>query len=642
MSCLDILKDFILKLLAPTETLSVYKWAEKFIYLSERVGALPGQFSTILTPYLREPLQCFADKTVTDLTCCFGTQSAKTTLVMIGVGYKIVNDSMSAVWVMPNENLAKSFSKTRWIPMVNDCGPLCAQKPKSRHLFGFLEQHFAKVTLNFVGSNSAANLASRPAGLLAMDETDKFKLENDREAGALQLAEERTKTFPFPLRVKTSTPTTVHGEIWREFLLGDRRYYNVPCPHCSKVDPTIEGKRYEELTDEEKVVVATYIVLKFSVHSEVHGDCGIRWWRESEDESKTDGEWDYEKVKHNAFYKCQRCGGEILNDHKPEMLRAGIWVPTNPNAERSRRSYHLSSLYSLLGPEVTFPAIAVKWLQTKGSLTKRHNFINSMLAETWDDEKAVDDNPIFKEDYGREVVPSDRTVIMTVDLQHNHFWVLVRAFAPPSLEKPSGESWLLFADKVEGGIEEVVSIQREYEVESKNVVLDIAHFTNQACRWLTEYDWRGMWGSDKNGFLHTLENGQRLIKHWSTVNYRDPHLGTKFAAEVNRKAMFVYWAHEPIYDMLAVLRFSEPAIFHIHSDVPAAYQKHLNSAIKTTKKSFKTGRVTYFWKQLRKEDHLRDCECMALVRALQLGLVPMPDEMPTTKQSLLDLGESAA
>jgi hypothetical protein len=40
-----------------------------------------------------------------------------------------------------------------------------------------------------------------------------------------------------------------------------------------------------------------------------------------------------EKVRKNAFYKCQKCGGEIFDHHKPAMLRAGIWVPTNPNAE---------------------------------------------------------------------------------------------------------------------------------------------------------------------------------------------------------------------------------------------------------------------------------------------------------------------
>jgi len=632
------LREFFTEIMRPVPKLLVWQWMEANIYLSERASAVPGKMSFSLIPYAREPVQCYADKSVTDMTCCFGTQTAKTTIVMGGTAYRICNDPVPTLWVMATKDMAQSFSKTRWIPMVDDCPPLAAQKPENRHMFGFTEQHYDKVTLNFVGSNSASELASRPAGLLNMDETDKFKLDTDREAGALQNAEERTKTFPFPFRVKTSTPTTVHGQIWGEFKLGDQRYWNMPCPHCSTPDDSVAGLSYHELSEAQKANVATWITFKFSTHSEEHGDCGVRWWREKEDESKTDGEWDMSKVRRNAFYKCQRCGGEIHDEQKPPMLRAGVWIPTNFNAEPCRRSYHLNSIYSLLGPECTFSAIAVKWLQTKGSITKRHAFINSTLAETWDDEKAVDDNPIFKEGYGQEDLPTDRTTIMAVDLQHDHFWVVVRSFAPP-VASGTGESWLLFAGKVEGGVEELAAIQKEYGVESKNVVLDIAHFTNQACKWIVAHDWRGLWGSNKNGFFHVLETGQRVIKDYSSVHYRDPHLGTAFAADGTPRAMFVYWSNEKFYDLLAILRYSEPTVFHIHSDVPPEYQRHLNSAIKTTEKSFRTGRVKYVWKQLRKEDHLRDCECMALVRAMQLGLVPTPDMTPVGQQRSLDLNE---
>ncbi|MEA3207880.1 MAG: hypothetical protein QOE70_937 [Chthoniobacter sp.] len=604
-------------LLTPAPQLQVWEWAEENIYLSERTSALPGRFSTVLTPYIREPLQAYADKSVTDLVLCFGTQTAKTTVVMVGTAYRIVNDPTPTLWVMPNLELAKSFSKTRWQPMVNDCAPLAEQKPDDRHLFGTTEQHFDKVTLNFVGSNSPSNLASRPAGLLNMDETDKFKMESDREAGALQLAEERTKTFAYPLRVKTSTPTTIHGDIWREFKLGDQRYYNVPCPHCDEL-----------------------VVFKFSVQSEKHGDCGIRWWRESEDESKTGGEWDMEKVRQNTFYKAQCCGGEIFDHHKPAMLRAGRWIPTNPNAEPGRRSYHLNSLYSLLGKECMWGVLAVKWLQTKGSITKRHNFINSTLAETWDDEKAVDDNPIFTEGYSTvEILTSsiaDRVTILAADCQHGHFWVTVRNWAKPTAARPNGESWLLHAGKVEGGVEELQRLQREYQVEGKHVILDIAHFTNQVAKWLVENNWRGAWGSDKKGFIHTELSGQRLVRVWSPVQYRDPMLGTQFASEGNPKAKYVYWSNDQLKDLLSVLRYSEPTIFHVHSDVPIEYQRHLNAEIKTTKKSFQTGRITYYWRQLRRDNHLLDAECMNLLRALQLGFVPMPDEQPTATQRSLD------
>lgn len=659
------LARFCFDLLAPAPRIEVWRWAEENIVLDERTSPIPGRFSTELTPYIREPLECYADKSITDLTLCFGTQTGKTSVVMIGTSYRIVNDPMPVLWVMPNINLAESFSKTRWRQMVDDCQPLAAQKPsgKDRHLFTTSEQHFHKVSLRFTGSNSATNISSTPAGLLNMDEVDKFRLETEREAGALQLAEERTKNFPYPLRVKTSTPTTVHGEIWRQFLKGDQRYYHVPCPHCSRrlgrfdispgtVHSPVSGSiasahqrpsssrqlvRWETLTDDEKAAVRdTYIVFKFRTDSPEHGECGLRWWRDSEDEAKTDGAWDFEKVRRCAFYKCQRCGGEIRDHHKTAMLREGIWVPTNPQAELRRRSYHLSSLYSLISRECTFPELAVKWLQARGSITEKHNFINSTLAETWDDEKAIDDNPIFRETYDTASLPADRVTIMSVDVQEDHFWVVVRAYGQPSPDRPNGESWQLFADRV-STIEEVAAIQREFGVEGKHVVLDMAKWPNKVARWIVDHGWRGLWGDDKKGFIHTFPNGQRVTYLWSPVKFRDPHLGSHLQHESNDKAMYMNWANDPIKDVLAALQHSLPPVFHVHAQAHKDYQRHMNAEQRVVLKNTRTGRYTYGWRQFHRHNHLRDCELMGLVRALQLGLVPMPDGTAVPQQQTLPL-----
>ena len=372
--------------------------------------------------------------------------------------------------------------------------------------------------------------------------------------------------------------------------------------------------------------------------------CGVRWWRESEGESKTDGEWDMNKVRQNAYYRCQECGGEIYDAQKSKMLRLGEWKPTNLKAKAGRRSYHLNSLYSQLGKECSFGALAVKWLECKGSMAARHAFINSTLAETWDDERAVDDAPLFQEDYDIDPKAEGRTTVMAVDVQDNHFWVAVRCFEPPTKEFPAGQSWGLFADRV-ATIEEVREIQRIHEVENKNVVIDINRYTNKVAKWIVDFSneenpldsWRGLWGSDKKGFIHTLDAGQRLIRAWSPVHFRDPHLGTVYASDVNRKAMWVYWANDPIKDTLAVLRFTSPAVFHIPTSFGSHYQRHLNAEIKMTVVDRVRGKTKWFWKQLRRDNHLLDCECMCLVRAMQLGIALMPEETPAAFQRSLAL-----
>ena len=159
-------------------------------------------------------------------------------------------------------------------------------------------------------------------------------------------------------------------------------------------------------------------------------------------------------------------------------------------------------------------------------------------------------------------------------------------------------------------------------MQSKHVILDVAHFTNTVYKWIVENGWRGAWGDEKKGFIHTELSGQRVIRVYSPVQYRDPMLGTSFASEGNEKARYVYWANDPIKDLLAVLRYSEPPIFHVHTDVPVDYQRHMNAEIKTTKRSFQTNRVTYFWRRLRKDNHLLDAECMNLRAPCSSGSCP--------------------
>ena len=587
--------------------MEVWRWLEQNVKLTERESqSEPGQFSTSRRPYVREPLECFRDKRVTDLALCFGTQTAKTLTVMGGTAWKMCNDPMNTLWVMPNRDLAESFARNRWLPFVDGCAPLAMQKPRDRHLWKTLEQFFMRATLNFVGSNSPANLASRPAGLLLMDEIDKFDLRSDREAGALQNAEERTKSFPYPLRVKTSTPTTKEGEIWKEFLDGDQRYFYLPCPTCHVPIRLIWDQ--------------------------------VKWWRKSEDESMTkthDGKmvWDMDKVRRNTFYRCQNCEDTILNSQKEDMLREGEWRPHNLEALMGRRSYHLNSLYAPL-KETQWGNLAVKFLLSKGAPSRRQAFINSTLAGIYDDEHLVDDAPLNTVDIRDADLPLDRIAVMTVDVQENHFWVVVREWGHPKAEGGQ-QSWLRFGGRVETP-EELEALQAKFNVEGRNVGVDMAHRPNMVAALLVKNGWNGLWGSDRLGFTHTLPNGYKVIREYSKIEFRDPHLGTIYQSEQNIRAPFVYWSGDRIKDRLEVLRFEEPARWHVDAGVSKDYVHQLNSEIKTSKISPKTGRITFYWRQVRKANHLRDCEAMQIVLTLKNGI--LEDEASRQANTQIALG----
>jgi phage terminase large subunit GpA-like protein len=388
----EALRDHLRAIYAPIDRRTVTQWCEDEIILSERQTQSPGNFSCRLTPYLREPLECFGDVDVTDLVLVFGTQTGKTTMVQAGSAWRIANKPQPVVWVMPTEGLARSFSETRWLPLFQDSATLRDLIPADRHKFKNLEQHFPRCSLVFVGSNSPANLASRPAGLLLMDEVDKFARETDQETSALFLAENRTKSFVGALRVKTSTPTTPDGAIWQEYQKGTQEKFLLPCPHCQA--------EIELLWEQ------------------------VRW---DQDAKQEDGRWNMARVESTAHYACQSCNAPINDGQKMEMLPAGVWRSTNPAAQRGFRSFHLNSLYAPWR-SCTFGALAVKFLRDKDTINGLQDFTNSTMAMPWEQvQTSVGEADVLalRGDYRRGSCPIEPEVVLfgaDIGLERQH-WV---------------------------------------------------------------------------------------------------------------------------------------------------------------------------------------------------------------------------
>jgi phage terminase large subunit GpA-like protein len=393
------LGEYLAQMCQPPDTRTVVEWAEDEIWLSERQTQNPGPLSMSAIPYFKEPLNCFADADVTDLTIVAGTQTGKTTTVMVGTGYRAKNIPNPIIWVMPTRDLSKSFSENRLQPMFEDSDVLRALLPRDENKYKNLEYQLDRCTLYLVGSNSPSELASRAAGLLILDEVDKLAESSEKESDAISLAEERTKTFTSPLRVKTSTPTLAHRGIWVEYLKGTQEQYHVQCPHCKE-----------------------YIVFDFKQ---------VKWDQEARDK---DGVWNMPRVKDSAHYECQNCKGNIDDGKKAIMVRNGKWVAQNKNAPHGYRSFHISSLYGL-DRSCTFGNIAVKFLQEKAA-HRLQNFYNSTLALPFEHRTSsvsitdITQVVAHSPEYVLGEVPKTNTacIIMTVDVQQACFWWALRAW----------------------------------------------------------------------------------------------------------------------------------------------------------------------------------------------------------------------
>ena len=578
---------------AAVDNREVWQWAEDEIVLTRRQTETPGPYSTLLTPYIREPLNCFADPHVTDMCLCFGSQTSKTTAMMIGAAWRMVNNPAPLIWVMPSEHLARSFSENRWQPMVDDCDKLRALKPSNVHRYKTLEQQFRDCTLVFIGSNSPANLASRPAGILIMDETDKFATPTEREAGAVALAENRTKSYTNALRVKSSTPTTSEGEIWQAFLQGDQRYYHVPCPHCGTMQRLLWSQ--------------------------------VKW---SDTARAEDGTWNEDEVRATAYYECENCKDKITDGHKTRMLRAGEWRATNANAGKGRRSYHLNSLYAPWR-SCGFGELAVVFLRQKFSLIGLQDFVNGALAEPWiDDAEKQEQIKASASDY----LSGDRWaeaefVAMTVDVQDQggrHFWVVIRDWAK------DGRSRGRWAGRIETW-DDLEKLREQHEVRPPCVFVDSAFASREVYFACCRFGYVALRGSDQESFTWA-DNGRKVQRAYARPERGDPAGGGRWDAGTlaRRTCPLIKFSAPTCEDILDALRRTEPPRWEFPKDFPLDWHEHMASTIKRKLRNPVTGATTAKWSvQKGRANHLRDCEKMQVVGALLAKVLTPRGDRPT-------------
>ncbi|MCT8975506.1 phage terminase large subunit family protein [Clostridium sp. CX1] len=389
------LPDYIknpLRQLRPPEDLAVSEWSEKYRILDNKSSAIPGKWKNSVTPYLVDIMNEFNNAETEEIIFVKPTQVGGTEALQNMVGYIVMQDPSPTMIVYPSDKLAESISENRLQPMLMNSRELRTKfKPFQSSK---LELQFEGLYLTLSGANSPSSLASKPVRFLLLDEVDKYPGASKKEADPIKLAKERTKTFSNNRKIfMTSTPTLKTGHIWKAKESADiEKHYKVPCPHCGE-----------------------YIELKLEQ---------IKW-------PKKEG-MSYAERAELATYVCQECGCIITDQHKPQMLRYGRWEVFKQRTQYPRKvAYWMNTLYS---PFVRFGEIAKEFLTTKDDPEEFQNFVNSWLAEPWEDTKLKTNADMVLErqtSYKQFEVP-DWAVMLTggVDVQESSLYWTIRAWGP--------------------------------------------------------------------------------------------------------------------------------------------------------------------------------------------------------------------
>nr|DAV09696.1 MAG TPA: terminase large subunit [Caudoviricetes sp.] len=377
-----------LQFLRPPEQLTVSEWAEKYRMLDSKSSAMPGPWSNDITPYLTGVMDEFNNYETEKIIFVKPTQIGGTEALQNMIGYIVMQDPSPTMIVYPTDTLAKSVSENRLQPMLKATPEIAKKFDENSSL---LELQYDSMYISLTGSNSPSGLASKPIRFLMMDEVDKYPGASSKEADPIKLATERTKTFHNKKIYITSTPTLKTGHIWKEKEAADiEKHFFVPCPHCGE-----------------------YIEFKFQ---------NIRF---PDDEGMS-----YADRAEFATYVCQECGCLITDNDKHNMLKLGEWRTVRHNTKYVRNvAFWINTLYS---PFVRWSDIAKEFLVSKDDPEDLQNFVNSWLAEAWEDTKLKTSAELVLErqtELPAYVVPQwTKLLTAGVDVQENSLYWSIRAW----------------------------------------------------------------------------------------------------------------------------------------------------------------------------------------------------------------------
>jgi len=376
--------------LRPRPRVPASRWAEENRVLPPG-SAIPGPWRNSVTPYLTEIMDELSDGDAERIIFVKPTQVGGTSALENMLGSLICQDPAPTMIVYPSDDLAERTVESKLVPMIKGCPPLAALYLE--HDSKNLRLKFRDMTVYLTGANSKADLSSTNIRYLFLDEVDKYPGASKKEADAMSLAIERTKTYTTNRKVFiTSTPTLRTGNIWRAKEDADEeRHYFVPCPHCGKY-------------------------IKLILHQ-------IKWPGKEEYP-------DYRERAQRAVYRCQECEGVITDRDKQRMLQAGRWKTVRGSRQGAKSvAFLINTLYS---PFTSFRDIAYEYMRSKGDPELFQNFTNSWLAEPWEDTKLKTsaDLVLARQTEVPEFVLPEWTRLLTggVDVQEGSFYWTVRAW----------------------------------------------------------------------------------------------------------------------------------------------------------------------------------------------------------------------
>lgn len=481
----NLFKRCIHNSLSRPEQLTVSEWAEKYRVLDES-SSIPGRWKNMITPYLVKIMDCFNAPYIHEINVVKSTQLGGTEALINATGWIITQNPSPTMIVYPTDDLAKDVSNDKLKPAYSKTPEVAERFLNNKS--SELNLRFKNMNIYLRSGNSPSKLSSKAVKYLFFDEIDKMPGASKKEASPYDLAVERTNTFIFSRKIYTcSTPTNRENYVWKIHEKADAQlYYFVPCPHCGE-----------------------FIQLE---------------WEQIKFENNDDKTLTNAARANTAMYFCQECGAAITDGEKFEILQRGEWRDVKKSCQGKPQSvsFHINALYSFF---ISWTDIVKKFLDSKDDPEALQNFINSWLAEPWEDTKLKTNSEMVLRRQASEaegVVPDWAQMLTAgVDVQENSAYFDIVAWGAKLTSQSILHKQVLTLDEI------VPYMNVEYYKESGEPFLvslclvDSGDQTDDVYDFCSMYEWaipsKGVAANNNHYKVSTINrpgnknNGQTLV-----------------------------------------------------------------------------------------------------------------------------------
>jgi phage terminase large subunit GpA-like protein len=297
------------------------KYIERVRYLDKELTPIPGFYRFDNTPYWKEPLDLLSPLSdVQKVVIVKGVQVGFSTGVLENIiAYNIGCDAKPQLFITADKELAKLSMEIKIERMIDSCGLrdlIFSQTKQKTKKTGdtIYNKSYVNGFLTSIGSQNPGKLRAMSYPVIVMDELDSYPERLKGEGDPVTIADNRSNAYGDKRKILYgSTPLILQSsKIWKLFLKGDQRYFNVPCKFCGE-----------------------FQILKWHGVSENGKQYGIVFEVENG-----------KPIIETVGYKCPHCEKIMKNYDKAEIFQKGQWIATAESQERGLVSYQLSALYS--------------------------------------------------------------------------------------------------------------------------------------------------------------------------------------------------------------------------------------------------------------------------------------------------------